>query len=184
MRNATVYGASPRLRLDIVLNNLVAWAHTTGAVRLQSDGTPWRPLVHVADVSRATIALLEAPEPAIAGEAFNIGSAVQNYRIRDLAEIVRGRFPECEIEYAEGASADPRSYRVDFSKFAASFPEFRFEWTAARGVEELAAAYAQHGLTLEEFEGDRFIRLNRLRSLLESAELGDDLRWVSVARAG
>jgi len=177
MRNATVYGASPRLRLDIVLNNLVAWAHTTGSIRLQSDGTPWRPLVHVRDVARATAAILEAPTELVWGEAFNIGSAEQNYRISDLAEIVHARLPECEVTFAEGASPDPRSYRVDFSKFASAFPECDFEWTAERGADELATAYEAVGLTLEDFQGYRFLRLNQLKRLLEGDALDRDLRW-------
>lgn len=180
MRNATVYGASPRLRLDIVLNNLVAWAVTTGAIRLQSDGTPWRPLVHVRDVARATNALLEAPLELVARAPFNIGSAEQNYRIGELAEIVRRQLPECEIVYAEGAAPDPRSYRVDFSRFAETFPRFTFEWTAERGVEELTSAYAAYGLTLEDFQGHRFVRLNQLRRLLDARLLDDDLRWASA----
>jgi nucleoside-diphosphate-sugar epimerase len=136
MRNATAYGVSPRLRLDIVLNNLVAWAHTTGAVRLQSDGRAWRPLVHIRDIAKATLTLLEAPPDLIRGEAFNIGSADQNYTIRALAEIVRQRLPHCDVEFAEGAAADARSYRVDFSKFESRFPECGFEWTAERGADE------------------------------------------------
>jgi nucleoside-diphosphate-sugar epimerase len=176
MRNATAYGVSPRLRLDIVLNNLVAWAHTTGAIRLQSDGTAWRPLVHIRDIGRATIALLDAPADAVAGEAFNIGTAEQNYRIRDLAEIVKGRLPHCEVTFAEGASPDPRSYRVDFAKFASHFPDCRFEWTAERGADELADAYAREELTLERFQGPSYIRLGRLKQLLEAGALDDALR--------
>ena len=182
MRNATVYGVSPRLRLDIVLNNLVAWAHTTGAIRLQSDGTPWRPLVHVRDVARAAIELLAAPDYLVAGEAYNIGSAEQNYRIGELAEIVHGRLPHCDVTYAEGASPDPRSYRVDFGKFARAFPAFRFEWSAERGVDELASAYSSAGLTLGDFEGRRYIRLNQLRHLLEEGALDEDLRWRSGSK--
>ena len=181
MRNATVYGVSPRLRLDIVLNNLVAWAHTTGAIRLQSDGTPWRPLVHVRDVAGATLALLDAPQDAIAGEAFNIGSENQNYRILELADIVHERLPQCKVTFAEGAAPDPRSYRVDFSKFATAFPECRFEWTAERGADELATAYERAGLTLEDFEGHRFIRLNQLRRLLDAGSLDSELRWTGRA---
>jgi nucleoside-diphosphate-sugar epimerase len=176
MRNATAYGVSPRLRLDIVLNNLVAWAHTTGAIRLQSDGTAWRPLVHIRDIGRATIALLDAPADAVAGEAFNIGTAEQNYRIRGLAEIVKGRLPHCEVTFAEGASHDPRSYRVDFAKFASHFPDCRFEWTAERGADELADAYAREELTLERFQGPSYIRLGRLKQLLEAGALDDALR--------
>jgi nucleoside-diphosphate-sugar epimerase len=181
MRNATAYGVSPRLRLDIVLNNLVAWAHTTGAIRLQSDGSAWRPLVHIRDIAKATIALLEAPADAIRGRAFNIGTDEQNYTIRRLAEIVQQRLPECEIEYAEGASPDTRSYRVDFSRFHGAFPDCTFEWTAERGADELATAYAAVGLTADELSGERYLRLGRLKHLLADGALGDGLRWRSPA---
>jgi len=183
MRNATAYGASPRLRLDIVLNNLVAWAHTTGAIKLLSDGRSWRPLVHIRDIAKATLALLAAPADELAGDAFNIGSAEQNYRIRDLAEIVHRRLPECEVTFAGDASPDPRSYRVDFSKFTSRFPECELEWSAERGADELAAAYEQARLTLADFEGDRFIRLGRLKRLLESEALDDQLRWRAPGTA-
>jgi len=184
MRNATVYGVSPRLRLDIVLNNLVAWAHTTGAIRLQSDGTSWRPLVHVQDVASAALVLLQAPDELVVGKAYNIGSADQNYRIRELAEIVKERLPDCEVTYAEGASPDPRSYRVDFAKFAGTFPNFRFEWSAGRGADELASAFADVGLTLADFEGHRYVRLNQLKRLLQGGMLDEDLRWVATSRVG
>jgi nucleoside-diphosphate-sugar epimerase len=177
MRNATAYGVSPRLRLDIVLNNLTAWAHATGAIRLQSDGTAWRPLVHIRDISKATAALLEAPQQAISGAAFNIGTVEQNYRIRTLAEIVQQRMPSCEIEFAEGAAADSRSYRVDFAKFAEQFPGCTFEWTAERGVDELATAYEARGLTADELTGERYLRLGRLKRLLREDSLSDELRW-------
>jgi nucleoside-diphosphate-sugar epimerase len=183
MRCATAYGVSPRLRLDIVLNNLVAWAHTTGAIRLHSDGTSWRPIVHIRDISRAALALLEAPVDVVAGEAFNIGTAEQNYRIRELAEIVHERLPACEVTFAEGASPDPRSYRVDFSKFASAFPDCRFEWTAERGADELATAYEEFGLTLDDLNGDRYIRLNRLKLLLAEHNLDDELRWADRSGA-
>jgi nucleoside-diphosphate-sugar epimerase len=178
MRNATAYGVSPRLRLDIVLNNLVAWAHTTGAIRLQSDGMSWRPLVHIRDIARATIALLDAPVEVVSGEAFNIGSGRQNYRIRELAEIVHERLPHCEITFAEGASPDPRSYRVDFSKFEAAFPDIPFEWTAKRGADELVTAFEDVRLTLDDFQGHRYIRLEQLKRLLEQDALDADLRWA------
>jgi nucleoside-diphosphate-sugar epimerase len=181
MRNATVYGVSPRLRLDIVLNNLVAWAHTTGAIRLQSDGSAWRPLVHVRDVATAAGTILAAPVEAVHDEAFNIGSDDQNYTIRTLAEAVHARMPECEVEFAEGASADPRSYRVDFAKFASRFPAFRFEWTADRGVEELVGAYERNGLTFEQFDGYRYVRLGQLKRLLAAGRLDDDLRSRQLA---
>jgi nucleoside-diphosphate-sugar epimerase len=182
MRNATAYGASPRLRLDIVLNNLVAWAHTTGTIRLLSDGMSWRPLVHVRDIARATTALLAAPSHEIAGKAFNIGSDEQNYRIRDLAETVHNRLPGCKVTFAGDASPDPRSYRVDFSQFASTFPNCRFEWTAERGVDELVSAYEGAALRLEDFEGDRYVRLARLKALLDADALDDKLRWSGPGR--
>jgi nucleoside-diphosphate-sugar epimerase len=175
MRNATVFGASPRLRLDIVLNNLAAWAHTTGRIRLLSDGTAWRPLVHVRDVAKTALALLDAPEDRVRGEAFNVGSDAQNYLVRDLAQIV-SQVTGCEVEMAEGSSADDRSYRVDFSKLRAAFPELSLDWDAERGAQELAHAYRTVGLTLAEFEGERYVRLRRLESLLEANELSSDLR--------
>ena len=181
MRNATAYGVSARLRLDVVLNNLVAWAHTTGAIRLESDGTSWRPLVHVRDIGVATMALLDAPEGLVSGEAYNIGSDNQNYRIRDLAEAVHELLPSCEITFAAEASPDPRSYRVDFSKFSAAFPDCRLEWTAERGVEELVRAFQTVGLTRDDFDSYRYVRLRQLRRLLDARALGDDLRWASLA---
>jgi len=176
MRNATVFGVSPRLRLDIVLNNLAAWAHTTGRIRLLSDGTAWRPMVHVEDVARATAALLAAPEDEVRGEAFNIGTDEQNYLVRELAEVVKD-VTGCEIEIAEGSSADQRSYRVDFSKLARTFPELRFEWNAGSGARELVDAYREVGMTLEDFEGNRYIRIRRLLTLLDEGKLDGDLRW-------
>jgi nucleoside-diphosphate-sugar epimerase len=179
MRNATAYGVSPRLRLDIVLNNLVAWAHATGSVRLQSDGSAWRPLVHIRDISKTTLALLQAPADVIRGEAFNVGSADQNYRIRTLAEVVRERLPHCSLEFAEGASADSRSYRVVFSKLEAQFPDCRLEWTAVRGADELATAYAADGITSADLTGKRYLRLGTIKYLLDNSLLDDDLRWTA-----
>jgi len=176
MRNATVFGVSPRLRLDIVLNNLAAWAHTTGRIRLLSDGMAWRPMVHVEDVARAAAALLDAPEDVIRGLAFNIGRDEQNYLVRDLAEIVAG-VTGCEIEIAEGSSPDQRSYRVDFSKLARAFPELGLEWNAERGARELVDAYRNVGMTQGDFESDRYIRIRRLLTLREEGKLDDALRW-------
>jgi nucleoside-diphosphate-sugar epimerase len=179
MRNATVFGVSPRLRLDIVLNNLAAWAQTTGRIRLLSDGTAWRPMVHARDVAKAAAALLDAPEEAIRGEAFNVGTDEQNYRVRELAEVL-AEVSGCAIEIAEGSSADERSYRVDFSKLARAFPTLEFEWDAKRGARELVDAYREIGLTQEEFEGDRYIRIRRLMSLWDEGALDTDLRWKSI----
>jgi nucleoside-diphosphate-sugar epimerase len=181
MRNATAYGVSPRLRLDLVLNNLVAWAHTTGKVKILSDGTPWRPIVHIRDIARATVALLEAPTEVVHDQAFNVGMDSENYQVRDLAEIVRETVPDCEVEYAGSGDPDPRSYRVDFGKLARAFPQLELTWTARAGADELAAAYRAAGLTLEEFAGDRFTRLKRLRVLLDRGELDPTLRRREAA---
>ena len=180
MRNATVFGASPRLRLDIVLNNLAGWAHTTGRIRLLSDGTAWRPLVHVEDVARAALALLEAPDELVRGEAFNVGTDEQNYLVRDLAEIL-AEVSRCSIEIAEGSAADQRSYRVDFSKIARVLPDLRFGWNAERGARELLDAYREVGMTLEDFQGTRFIRIRRLLTLFEERRLDSELRWEPAA---
>jgi len=176
MRNGTAFGASPRLRLDIVLNNLVAWAHTTRRIRLLSDGKAWRPLVHIRDIAKAALALLEAPEDQIRGEAFNIGTGEQNYLVRELAEIVAA-VTGCAIEIAEGSSADERSYRVDFSKLARTFPDLKLDWDAERGARELADAYQAAALTRADFEGDRYVRIRRLLSLRDEGKLDAELRW-------
>jgi nucleoside-diphosphate-sugar epimerase len=176
MRNATAYGVSPRLRLDLVLNNLTAWAFTTGKVRILSDGTPWRPLVHVEDIARATLLFLEAPAELVHAEAFNVGADEENYQVRELAAMVEAAVPGCEIEYAGTGEPDARSYRVDFGKLARAFPEFRLRWTAERGVAELVAAFEQAALDLDTFMGDRYVRLKRLERLLADGELDAELR--------
>ena len=175
MRNATAYGASPRVRLDVVLNNLAAWAFTTGKVLIMSDGTPWRPLVHVQDITAAAGAALVAPIALVRNEAFNVGANDENYRVRDLAEIVRETFAGCEIEYAEGAGPDPRSYRVDFRKLAETLPEAAPKWTARDGARELLDAFRSARLTSAGF--DQYTRLSRLKSLLDEGSVDDDLRW-------
>ncbi len=178
MRNATVYGVSPRLRLDIVLNNLAGWAHTTGRIRLLSDGRSWRPLIHVRDLSQVALAMLEAPDELVRGEAFNVGSQEQNYLVRDLAEVLAD-VTGCEIELAADASPDPRSYRVDFSKLRRAFPTLRLGWDSRRGSEELVQAYRSLPLTRELFEGRRYVRLRQLRHLLDDGGLEDGLRWAA-----
>jgi nucleoside-diphosphate-sugar epimerase len=176
MRNATAYGVSPRLRLDLVVNNLAAWAFTTGKVRILSDGTPWRPLVHVEDIARATLRFLEAPAELVQGEVFNVGADRENYQVRDLAEIVERAVAGCEIEYAGAREPDARSYRVDFGKLVRAFPDLDLQWTVERGVAELVAAYQEVGLDLETFLGDRYIRLGRLERLLQEGALDGQLR--------
>jgi nucleoside-diphosphate-sugar epimerase len=180
LRNATVYGVSPKLRGDLVVNNLVGWAFGTGRVLLKSDGTPWRPLVHVEDVARAFQAVLEAPRGIVHDEAFNVGRVGENYRIRDVAEIVQELLPDSRIDFAEGAGPDPRCYRVDFTKIARRLPTFRPIWDVRRGVTQLRDAFSKLGLAQEDLEGDRFLRIRRIKRLLEGGRLDRDLRWVSA----
>jgi nucleoside-diphosphate-sugar epimerase len=174
LRNATAYGASPRLRADIVVNNLVGVAHTTGEVLIQSDGTPWRPLVHVQDISRAFLAVLEAPRDAIHNQAFNVGSSQENYQIRDVADIVKEIVPGCSVTYMEGGGPDPRCYRVNCDKLTRHIPGFRTEWTVRRGAEELYSSFVRNGLTTEMF--GRYVRLKRIQELLAAGELDATLR--------
>lgn len=184
LRNATVYGLSPKLRADLVVNNLVGFAYTTGKILMMSDGTPWRPLLHVQDFVRAFIAALEAPADVVNGQAFNVGRQGENYQIRDIAEIVAEVIPGTEISYAEGAGPDARCYRVDFSKFARTFPEAGLHWDVRRGVEELADAYERIGLTHDDFVGERLIRLQRVRRLQEEGKIDASMRWASVDAVG
>ncbi len=178
LRNATAYGVSSRLRFDLVLNNLVAWAFATSRVYIKSDGTPWRPIVHIEDISRAALTVLDAPRELIHNEAFNVGRSDENYRIRDLAEIVRETVPGCRVEYAPDASPDKRSYRVDFGKFARTFPSFKPRWSARQGAADLYAAYKRVGLKLEEFEGPKYKRIDHIKHLLHTGRLDANLRWV------
>jgi nucleoside-diphosphate-sugar epimerase len=175
LRNATAYGVSPRLRCDVVVNNLTAWAVTTGAVRLKSDGSPWRPVVHVHDICRAFLVVLEAPREVTSGRSFNVGATRENYQIRDLAHIVAEVVPDCTVELAPGASPDTRDYRVDCDLFARTFG-FEIEWDVRRGVEELLTAYRANSLTLEEAEGPRFQRIAQIRARLAAGTLTPELR--------
>jgi len=171
LRNATAYGFSPRLRLDIVVNNLTAVALTTGEVRLESDGSPWRPLVHIEDISRAFLAMLEAPREKIHNEAFNIGRSEDNVQVRDIAELVRDAVPGSALSFAAGAGPDLRDYRVDFSKLTGTFPDLQLRWGVADGVAEMVAAYTARGLTYDDFRSSRFVRLRRISELLDGGHL-------------
>jgi len=177
LRNATAYGVSPRLRFDLVLNNLVAWAYTKGRVYMKSDGTPWRPIVHIEDISRAFLAALAAPREVIHNQALNVGQTEENYRIRELAEIVQEIVPGSRIEYAKDGGPDPRCYRVDFGKIQRLLPDFKPQWNARRGAEELYAAYRRAGLVLEDCEGPRFKRIEHLKHLLATGRVDATLRW-------
>jgi nucleoside-diphosphate-sugar epimerase len=177
LRNATAYGASPRLRLDIVVNNLVGYAHTTGEIVIQSDGTPWRPLVHIEDISRAFLAVLEAPRELVHNEAFNVGASSENYRIRDVAHIVEEVVPDTHASFAEGGGPDKRSYQVDCSKIARVLPAFQPQWTVRRGAEQLRDAYERQGLTFDDFNGSRYLRIKRVNELQAAGQLDENLSW-------
>lgn len=178
LRNATAYGASPRLRADLVVNNLVGYAYTTGEVLIMSDGTPWRPLVHVEDIGSAFLAALAAPREVVHNEAFNVGRNEENYRIREIADMVREEVPGSEVKYAEGGGPDTRCYRVDCSKIVRALPGFRPRWRVRDGIRELHEAYKRHGLSAEEFLSTRYLRIRRVKELQASGRLGDDLRWT------
>ncbi len=176
-RSATAYGVSPRLRFDLVLNNLVAWAYTTGRVYLKSDGMAWRPIVHIEDMSRAFVAILHAPRELVHNQAFNVGRTGENYRVREMAEIVADAVPGSRIEYAEGAGPDKRCYRVNCDKLPQTLPDFKPQWDARRGAQELYTTFQRVGLTLEEFEGSRYKRVAHVKHLLSTGRLDSALRW-------
>jgi nucleoside-diphosphate-sugar epimerase len=176
LRSATAYGVSRRLRGDLVVNNLVGYAVTTGDVLIKSDGTPWRPVVHIEDISRAFLAVLEAPRDLVHNEAFNVGRTDENFRVREIAEVVEQVVPGSRVTYVEGAQPDTRCYRVDCDKIRRTLPDFEPRWTVLRGVEELYQAYVREGLTLEAFESSRFLRIKRVKEQQARGRLGDDLR--------
>jgi len=176
LRPATAYGVSPRLRLDIVLNNLVACAITTGRILLKSDGTPWRPIVHIEDISRAFIAALNVEPEAIAGQAFNVGQTDQNHQIREIADAVASVVPGCRVEIAPDAGPDKRSYRVDFDRIARVLPDFKPSWDVHQGARQLYESFAAAGLTRDDFEGSRYQRTAHIKGLMASGVLGQDLR--------
>jgi nucleoside-diphosphate-sugar epimerase len=177
LRASTAYGLSPRLRFDLVANNLTAWAFTTGKVYLKSDGTPWRPIVHVEDIALAYIAVLHAPRDVVHNEAFNVGTTTENYQIKEIAEIVQDIVPNCKVDYAPDAGPDKRCYRVNCDKIARCLHEFKPQWTARRGIEQLYTEYKKVGLTLDEFEGPKYMRIAHIKSLIDKKQLSENLRW-------
>ncbi|MDT3685407.1 MAG: SDR family oxidoreductase [Pseudorhodoplanes sp.] len=179
LRASTAYGLSPRLRFDLVVNNLTAWAFTTGQVYLKSDGLPWRPIVHVEDIARAYIAALEADRDLVHNEAFNVGLTTENYQIRELAEIVKTVVPNSRIEYAATAGPDTRCYRVDCNYIGRRLHAFKPQWTARRGVEQLYESFCTVGLTLDDFEGERFKRIAHVKKLIHDREVDADLRRIA-----
>ncbi len=183
LRSSTAYGVSPRLRFDLVLNNLTAWAYTTGRVYLKSDGTPWRPIVHIEDISRAFLAALEAPRELVHNEAFNVGSSAENYQIHELADIVVRLTPGAHVDYAPGAGPDKRCYRVSCDKLERQLG-YSARWTAEAGVRELLGAFRRTQVSPEEFEGTRFKRVAHIKKLLASGTLDASLRWTNGVNGG
>ena len=181
LRPATAYGLSPRHRFDIVLNNLVAWATTTGKIHLKSDGTPWRPIVHIEDITSAFLAALEAPTDVVWNQAFNVGQSAHNYQIKEIAEVVAETVPDCELEFASDAGPDKRSYRVNFEKIKERLPAFKPKWDARAGAQQLANAYKSGHLVLNEFEGPRYRRITQIKVLIEEGKLDPTLRRVEQA---
>ena len=180
MRNATAYGASPRQRFDLVLNNLAGFAHTIREIRMTSDGSPWRPITHIEDICAAMLCALEAPREAVAGEAFNVGADAENYRIREIAEIVAKTFPGCALTVGD-SGGDTRSYRVSFAKIRARMPAFQTRWTAERGARQLRAVFERIGLTREMFENPPYTRLKELRYLQDTGQIDGRLYWRPLA---
>jgi nucleoside-diphosphate-sugar epimerase len=178
-RSATAFGVSPRLRFDLVLNNLTAWAYTTSKVHLKSDGMAWRPIVHIEDISRAFLAILHAPRELVNNQVFNVGRTQENYRIRDLADIVGEVVPGSVVEYAEGAGTDTRCYKVKSDKLPQVLLEYQPQWDARRGAEQLYESFQRVGLTLEEFEGQRYKRVAHIKHLIETGRIDETLRWVA-----
>jgi len=177
LRNATAYGVSPRLRLDLVLNDLVAWAYTTGRVYIKSDGTPWRPIVHIRDITAAILSVLDAPPHVIHNEIFNVGQTQENYRIRDLAALVADTVPGCRVEYAPDGGPDTRCYRVNCDKSRRVLPGFRPQWTARQGAQELYEAYRAAGLRFADLEQGRYTRITHIQKLMKTGQLDSALVW-------
>jgi nucleoside-diphosphate-sugar epimerase len=178
LRSATAYGFSPRIRFDLVLNNLVAYALTKGEVLLKSDGKPWRPIVHIEDISRAFRAAIEAPRDSVHDQVFNVGITTENYQIAEIADIVEDVVPHARVCYSKDAGPDKRSYRVDCSKISRLLPGFKPQWTARRGAEELYERYQAIGLSVEDFEGTRYQRLAHLKMLMARGLIDQSLRWT------
>lgn len=178
LRNATAFGASPRIRFDIVLNNLSGLAWTTGRISMTSDGTPWRPLVHVQDICGAIVATLQAPRSTVASQILNVGDDSNNYRVREIADAVRDAFPNCKVEFG-GISGDNRSYRVSFEKIGKVLPGFRCQWSAQRGAQQLRTLFERIEMTEQDFDAPPFTRLKQLERLLRSGQIDSNLYWRS-----
>jgi nucleoside-diphosphate-sugar epimerase len=180
LRNATAYGMSPRIRFDLVLNNLVAWAATTQKIFLKSDGMAWRPIVHIADISRAFLALMDAPLSVIHCKAYNVGQTSENYRVRDIAKIVGEVVSGCAVKFAEGAGADTRNYRVNCDLIQKEIPSLKPIWTARKAAEEIYQSIRSNGLKLEEFEGPKFMRIAHLKKKIAEGAMDSSFRWRTM----
>ncbi|WP_342305941.1 SDR family oxidoreductase [Methanolobus sp. ZRKC5] len=178
LRNSTAYGLSPKMRFDLVLNNFVGWAYTTSSIKIMSDGTPWRPLAHIRDISAAFIAALDAPIENIHNQAFNVGSNSENYQIKDVAEIVKKIVPNCEITYTNEHGSDSRTYNVNFDKIKEHMPSFKPEWNVKKGAKEIYDALRKNEVSFEEFNGDKYTRLKTLKKLMESNRIEEKLYWT------
>jgi nucleoside-diphosphate-sugar epimerase len=179
LRNATAYGLSPMMRGDLVVNNLVGHAVTTGKVLIKSDGTPWRSIVHVEDIAHAFLAVLLAPEALVRGEIFNVGRTTENYQVREIATAVEGEVPGSCVVYAPGGEADKRNYRVNCDKIARVLPQFRPAWTLRDGIRQMRDAFWREGLRREDVDSPRYLRSKYVRYLLDERRLDADLRWVT-----
>lgn len=178
LRNSTVYGCSPKQRMDLVVNNLVAWAVTTGKINLLSDGKAWRPLIDVYDLSRIFLLMLKSPKELIHNETFNIGSTNQNYLVKDVALEINKKMPKCQITFGIGATFDKRNYRVNFDKLEKTFPDFKFKINLSKSISNLIKEFSKINLTKKEFESDKYIRINRIKKLLVSKKLNKNLYWI------
>lgn len=181
LRSSTAFGVSPRLRFDLVVNNLTAWAVATGDIFLKSDGSPWRAIVHIEDIARAFLAVCEAPRDLVHGQAFNVGATAENYRVIEIARLVEEAVPAARIRFAPNAGPDPRCYRVNCDKLVRTLPDARPRWTARQGIEQLRDAFHRHGIDPGAFEGPRFARAPHVRALIAAGSLTPDLRWNAPA---
>jgi len=177
LRNATAYGVSPKLRVDLVVNNLLGSAFAEGQIKIMSDGSPWRPLIHAEDIARAFIAVIEAPETAVNAQAFNVGQNEENYRIREIADLIGKAMPQCKIVFTGEHGADTRSYRVDFAKIQKTLPNFKPAWTLSKGIQQIAESYRDYHMNAERFSGRYFVRLKQVKYLLEKNLIDNDMYW-------
>lgn len=178
LRNSTAYGLSPKLRLDLVVNNLIGWALIENEIKILSDGTPWRPLVHAEDIARAFVAMLKAPQENINKESFNVGMNDQNFQIKEIAYMIQEKLPDCHVSVAQKSDSDSRSYKVKFDKIFNAAPEFQPQWNLEKGIEEIIEGYQSNNMDADKFYGRNFVRLKHLKYLIDNNKLDEDLFWT------